>query len=496
MRAKAGEMLARAGERAGSLGAPDEGQRYYEQAATLAEEPLLEAALLEQAGRLGLPAGRPAEARAQLERAIALFEQAAETGQAARAGAALADIEVVEGRLEQAAARLESALPALEQAGPSAELASTLAQLGRMHALRGEVDAALGTLEQALRLAEKLGLEDVLVQALTSKSVGLIYQGRFAESRVLLEGALERARMGELHNPWFRAAGNLAVLLQDSDRHLEVLELCDELEAQARQLGDREQLALARLGTIPSLFLLGRWGQALARADEAEQLQASEWARSALVELVAVRCEQGELAAAEDLLRQNEWGRDAEQPEVSSFFTGLEARLHRAQGRPAEALAAAERGLALRGELAITNTGIKRNMIEALEAAFALGDLAKAEELLGSVETLQPGELTPFLRGHRARFRARLDAEHGRIERVDESFRSAGALFREFGFAFYLAVTQLEHAEWLTAQGRGDEAQPLLDEARQTFEQLQATPWLERAAQVTPVRREPEAAIS
>jgi hypothetical protein len=61
---------------------------------------------------------------------------------------------------------------------------------------------------------------------------------------------------------------------------------------------------------------------------------------------------------------------------------------------------------------------------------------------------------------------------------------------------FYLAVTELEHAEWLTAQGRGDEAQPLLAEARQTFEQLQATPWLERAAQIAPAKREPEAAIS
>jgi hypothetical protein len=154
------------------------------------------------------------------------------------------------------------------------------------------------------------------------------------------------------------------------------------------------------------------------------------------------------------------------------------------------------RGRALRSELGLTNTGIKRNLIEALEAAFALGDIANAEELLGDVESLQPGELTPFLRGHRARFRARVDAQHGRIERVDSSFRSAGALFREFGFAFYLAVTQLEHSEWLTAQDRSNETQPLLDEARQTFEQLQASPWLERATQVTPTRREPEAAIS
>jgi class 3 adenylate cyclase/tetratricopeptide (TPR) repeat protein len=496
MRAKASEMLARAGERAGSLGAPDEGQSYYEQAATLAEEPLLEAALLEQAGRFGFRTGRAAEARAQLERAIALFEEAAETGQAARAGAALADIDVVEGRLEQAAARLESALPALEQAGPSAELAATLSQLGRMHALRGEPDAALATLEQALRLAEQLGLDEVFVQALTSKTIVLIYQGRFAEGRVLLEGAVERARSGELHDAWFRAAGNLGVLLQGSDRHLEVLELMEELEAQARQLGNREQLAAARLGTISSLFLLGRWAEVLARADEAEELQASEWARAELIELVAVRCEQGELAAAAELLRGHESARDAEQAEFRSTFTALEARLHRAHGRAAEALAAAERGLSLRSELAITNTGIKRNVIEALEAAFALGDPAKAEELLRGVETLQPGELTPFLRGHRARFRARLDAQHGRIDGVDQNFRNAGALFREFGFVFYLAVTELEHAEWLTAQGRGDEAQPLLAEARQTFEQLQATPWLERAAQVAPARREPEAAIS
>ncbi|TMB92670.1 MAG: hypothetical protein E6J45_01880 [Chloroflexi bacterium] len=55
-------------------------------------------------------------------------------------------------------------------------------------------------------------------------------------------------------------------------------------------------------------------------------------------------------------------------------------------------------------------------------------------------------------------------------------------MFREHGFTFYLAVTQLEHAEWLAEQGRGDDAQPLLVNARETFERLRADPWLERAA--------------
>jgi hypothetical protein len=54
------------------------------------------------------------------------------------------------------------------------------------------------------------------------------------------------------------------------------------------------------------------------------------------------------------------------------------------------------------------------------------------------------------------------------------------------------AATQLGHAEWLHAQGRADGAEPLLAEARETFELLEARPWLERAGQLAP-HGEPEA---
>jgi len=49
--------------------------------------------------------------------------------------------------------------------------------------------------------------------------------------------------------------------------------------------------------------------------------------------------------------------------------------------------------------------------------------------------------------------------------------------FRELGLPFWLAVTLLEHGE-LT----GDESS--LAEAREIFEGLKATPWLERAASI------------
>jgi tetratricopeptide (TPR) repeat protein len=168
----------------------------------------------------------------------------------------------------------------------------------------------------------------------------------------------------------------------------------------------------------------------------------------------------------------------------------------RAHGRPAEALAAAERALATLDELGITDARVKAALVEACEAALALSDFAKAEQLLAVPESLDPGELSPFLQGNALRLRARLDAARGNHEHTENRFRTAASLFREFGFVFHVAVTQLEHAEWLTGQGRAEDAQPVLAEARETFERLQATTWLERTARATPIKREPEAAIS
>jgi tetratricopeptide (TPR) repeat protein len=488
IRTKAREMLARAGGRAASLGAPDEGQRYYEQAAGLADGAAAEAALLEQAGRLSVPAGRLAEGRALLDRAIALYEDAGDASSAALASAALGDLDVLEGKLDEAAKRLESTLPALEQRGASPELAATLAQLGRVQALRGERDRALVTLDRALRLAERLSLEEVFVQALTSRAISVVHEGRFKEARLLLEAAVERARELELHAAWFRAAGNLGVALQDADLYMELLELSDAIQAQAKQLGDREQLAQARLGTPSVLFQVGHWAEAISREAEAERLGASRWAGAELVELARIRCERGEVAEAERTLQSYEWLRDAEHVEMLALFDASEARVLRARGKAAEALRAAERGYAHRDDVSITSLKIKLSLVEAIEAAFALGDLVRVEELLSNIEALQPGEMTPFLRGQGARFRALLDGRQGRHEALEGGFLAAEAVFREFAMAFYLTVTQLEHAEWLLGQGRADEAQPLLDEARQTFQRLEATPWLERtdAARAAP----------
>ena len=45
---------------------------------------------------------------------------------------------------------------------------------------------------------------------------------------------------------------------------------------------------------------------------------------------------------------------------------------------------------------------------------------------------------------------------------------------------FWLAVTLLEHAEWLAGRGQPSHAEPLLAEAREIFERLGVRPWLDR----------------
>ena len=120
--------------------------------------------------------------------------------------------------------------------------------------------------------------------------------------------------------------------------------------------------------------------------------------------------------------------------------------------------------------------------VEAIEAALSIGDLRKAEELIGESEARRPEELMPSVRGHTARLRARIDATREEHEAVEAGFEIAAREFRGIPMPFWVAVTLLEHAEWLIGRGATGEAGPLLAEARELFEALRARPWIERVA--------------
>jgi class 3 adenylate cyclase len=479
IRVRARGALAQAAERAAALAAPEEGQRHLDHAAALAEdEPATRARLLGRAGRLAFQAGDHLGARERIEQAIAIFEELDDVHAAVDAGVALADVDVSEGRLDEGLQRLETARVALEQSEPGEALAATLASAGRIRALRGE-RASLPILEQALALAEELALDMVFVQALTSKAIYLMYAGRPAEAEILLEALLARLGIDDPGGTWWRVANNLASLLIDRDRYVESLDVTRALLEHARQRGDNERVVSVTAQEILPLIELGRWDEALARIAQASELRASPWARAPALDAVSMLGARGDLAAAEALVRENEWARDAEQADLIATFAAAEAALLRAQGRPADASVSAARGLAVREEVGIANAWVKHCLVEAVEASLAGDDLERADELLTSVEGLKPGDVSPHLDGHRARLRAQLEARNGG-ERVDELFRHAERVFGESAVPFHLAVAQLEHAEWLLAQPHPADAHILLAEARATFQRLEAAPWLAR----------------
>src|SRR5262249_32949358 len=123
---------------------------------------------------------------------------------------------------------------------------------------------------------------------------------------------------------------------------------------------------------------------------------------------------------------------------------------------------------------------VKIALGEALESALVAGRLDTVEVLLQRIEAIPIGRRPPFLRGQAARYKARLAAAQGGGEGVEQGFKTAGAVFREHGLPVVVAVTELEHGEWLVGQGRAEEAEPLLSESREIFERLEATPFLER----------------
>ena len=79
--------------------------------------------------------------------------------------------------------------------------------------------------------------------------------------------------------------------------------------------------------------------------------------------------------------------------------------------------------------------------------------------VVARIDSIPPGRRPPSLRAQSARFRARLAAARGAHEGVEQGFKTAAGIFREHGLTFPMEVTELEHGEWLVAQGRGDEAE-------------------------------------
>jgi class 3 adenylate cyclase/tetratricopeptide (TPR) repeat protein len=494
LKSKAFEMLVRAAERAASLGANAEAQRTFARAGELTDDALAQAELHERAGVMASIGGRQDDAAANFERAIELFESRGATHPAARVSARVAEISWDRGRFEQGLESMDRAFATLSEEEPDADLAALAAQIGRFRYFAGQGDQALERLERALEIAELQLLPETLAQALNTKGLVLFSRGRKTEGSALLRKALEIALEHDKPSAALRAYYNLADLTVQMDQAHESAEFARDGLALARRVGNR-YWEWATLGFAYPRFALGDWDDVVARESG---LPEKDWAQARiafaalLTAIVPVRVHRGQLEEAQRCARV--FADLVVSADVQEQAQGrlAEATLLLAEGRHAEALRSAELSLETRHAIGITYEAVKESFVVAVEAALAIGDVSRAEELLAVVDTLSPGGSTLFLQAHSARFKARLAARRAEPEEADRLFKRAGGLFRELAFPFYLAVTLLEHGECLLGQDRRRESEPLLAEARDVFELLKAKPWLDRTARAFVVAPEPE----
>jgi class 3 adenylate cyclase/tetratricopeptide (TPR) repeat protein len=484
---RAQAMLTRAGERAASLAANEEAQTYFERAAELAGEPLAEAALHERAGSTAWSAGRLEDAQRHLEQALGLYEGQGLTHPAARVSARLGEVQWRTRQLDQALERMERAFAVLSTDEPDLDLATLAAELGRLHFFKGEIGLATERIDTAIEIAESLWLPEVLSQSLNTQGLIASFNGRSEQSLALFKHALELALEHDLATAALRAYNNLADQLERRDRYDDAIELCHRGVALARKTGVR-MLEWYLLGELSVCLLrTGRWAEALEVAGEVPESGYAEFGLGVGTTLVEIAVARGDAAEGARILSLLAHYRISADVQDRSAYYVLDATVQRAAGKHEEALAASEEALA---SLELLGFGIsgdaKVSLGEGLESALALGRLDKVEELLARIDAIPIGKRPPLLRAQSARFRAKLAAARSEDEDVEQGFKTAAAVVREHGLTFHLGVVLLDHGEWLVDQGRNDEAEPLLAEAREIFGRLQATPRLARVDAVRP----------
>ena len=406
----------------------------------------------------------------------------------ARLTARLGEVAWRRGQLDAALERMERAWIELSTDKPDADVATLAAQIGRLHVLKGDWEAASARLETALELAESLSLPEVLAETLNSMGVVAIFQSHLTHAEALVRSARDLALEHELPAAALRAYNNLGDIFHRRDRCEEAAALLEQGIAYARRVGDLqwEQTLLGELSW--SHALTGRWREALSLLNQVPEERLVEVTAAFLVALSEPLVAQGRLQDARHLLSLYARSKDSPTSRSEPSYAAAAAVVLNAEGKEREALARAEEVLHDLLAIGPADQAVKIVFPQALEAALVLGEPERAEELLATIEALPTGWLAPSLRAHAARFRGRLAARDGDMCKAEQGFATAASTFREYGMPFWLATTLTDHAESLIVADRGTEAEPLLAEARTTFERLDATPWLTRveAAQAGP----------
>ncbi|HEU0303604.1 MAG TPA: adenylate/guanylate cyclase domain-containing protein [Gaiellaceae bacterium] len=476
--------LERAGERAAALGAPEDGQRAFDDAAAIADEPLERARLLERAGKLAFAASRLTDAEERLRRAVETFTDAGDTHAGARAAASLGVALWGLGRSENALATLRPAFDALSEEERDADVGRLAAELARIEHFTGDAERARHHIEIALDIAEECEDLQLVSTALNTKS--LIIKARPHEQHALLREALRLAEGGNFVEETLRAINNLVVLAEEYDRPTESRELLERGLALARERGHRQYVAWFGGGLVAEQVEDGDWNRAVELAREV--IPEDETTIGNLLVggmfLAKASFERGDDQAVTDWLSRV--------PEDLARSTDIQLFASSLYRDAIAAMVAGRLGDGIEAYVKAWDTVVAderwhsgaATLEWAANAAVLLGNPSAGSPLLHRYEAVPDARRTRMMRAHGERLRAFAAIAAGDENAAADAFAEALAAARSLGRPGQLAPVLADYGVWLAESGRGEDAAALLDEAQELFERMGAQRWLDHIASV------------
>ena len=484
IRADARGWLERAADRATSLAAPDEAQRAYENAATLADEPSEHAQLLERAGGMARMGNRMDDAERLFTRARELYLETGDARAAARSAAGLAHAVQHSGRTEEAIRLAEEAYAVLGAEAPDRDTARLAAELARLHFFVGDYDAGRERIEAALQIAERTKDMALLASALNTKSM-LWSIDRPHESYALVKSALEIALDHDLVFEALRAYNNVAVQLEVLDRSEEALPLAEEALELARRRGDRQWIDVLIAATVTELINAGRWDEAEELTQDHHPLTMDVGSVQMYAELIELTWQRGDEAATARwlALAASASGDEGDRQRRQVLLTLRRATLA-AQGRLDEALATAMTEILDQLEKLEQNVLVAHGLRAAASLVLPASDQSQAERVLAAVKTFYEDDTPRAVTAQLARLDGVLASLRGQHDEAAERFGIALAAARSLGYVPWVAEILVDYGASLVADERREDAEPLLAEAREIAERLRWARLLARLDQL------------
>jgi class 3 adenylate cyclase/tetratricopeptide (TPR) repeat protein len=472
LRREAREWLDRAGERATARAASEEAMRIFESAAGLADDPAVEAGLLERAGAMARRAARFPDCERLQARARALYTEIGDTHGAARSAATLALALSVMGRNEEGIAVAEEAYAVLASDEPDADVATLAAELARAHWFAGNPELAQERVEAALDIAERLQLPAVIASALNTKAL-IVGRRHSVEGYALVKGALEVATMHELVHEALRSYNNLIVALDKLDRLDETLPLVEEALALAVRHGDRDWQERLAVGLAGEYQVAGRWDDAIALYRELDQDHRGVWLMyPGLIEMLWLR---GDDAGAREALEGfNRFHADESNYQGQQMALDRQARRAWLSGDADAMLSAAAGYVHIATREREADTTIAEGVRTALHAVRDARDTATARTILEATLEAREAHTTRALTAQTERLAGVLAMLDGRCDEAIGHFAVALAASRSYGDPLWIAEVLVDYADALVREARADEAFSLVSEARELLEHLGA----------------------